>query len=125
VNRLVVGSYEGIEAGYIGDARRYGGIYYDPGPAAWNALGHGLSDERANELGWQVNEAFLRTQIERVPARIDYVLDRGQFSSLDEVLALTPHSSNAKQIAFLENHAKVHGYQRHGSSWVQVGVKGR
>lgn len=30
--RVVVGKYEGLEAGYIGEARRYGGIYDDPGP---------------------------------------------------------------------------------------------
>jgi hypothetical protein len=123
VNRLVLGRYEGVEAGYIGEARRFGGIYYDPGPAAWSTLGRGLSDEQANELGWQVNETFLRTQIERMPARIDYVLDRGQFSSLEEVLVLDPHSFDAKQIAFLKNHAQSYGYQRLGSSWLQAGVK--
>ncbi len=120
MNRVVVGKYEGLEARYIGEARGYGEIYYDPGPKAWAALRHGLSDERANELCWQLDESFLRTQMERRPSRFDYILDRREFSSLEEVLALDPHSSYAKEIAFINANAESYGYQRAGVSWLQV-----
>jgi hypothetical protein len=96
VNRVVLGKYEGTEAGYIGEARRYGGIVYDPGPETLDAMTYGRSDEHANQLCWQVKEAFLQTQLERGPSRFDYIFDRGQFSSAEEVLALDPHSFGAK-----------------------------
>lgn len=121
-NRVVLGKYEGQEAGYIGAARRDGGIYLDTGPHVWGTLGRGLSDERANELCWQVDESCLRNQMERGPARIDYVLDRGQFSSVEEILALDPHSFSAKEITFLKQNAQSYGYRQLGSSWLRVRI---
>lgn len=125
VNRVVLGKYEGNEAGYIGEARRQGGIYYDPGPQTLDAMAYGLRDEHANQLCWEVQGAFLRNQMERGPARFDYVVDRGQFSSIEEILALDPHSFAAKEVDFLERNAESYGYQRLGSSWLQVRVARR
>lgn len=122
MNRVVLGKYEGNEAGYIGEARRYGGIFYDPGPQALAAMTYGLDDERASQLCWEVRETFLRTQMERGPARFDYIVDRGQFSSIEEVLALDPHSLAAKEINFLKRNAERYGYQQLGTSWLQVRV---
>jgi hypothetical protein len=122
MNRVVLGRYAGTEAGYIGEARRHGGIYYDLGPEALTALTDGLSDEQANQLCWQVEEAFLRNQLERRPYRFDYFYDRGQFSSTDEVVALDPHSFSAKEINFLKRNAESYGYQQSGRSWLQVRI---
>ena len=122
MNRVVLGKYEGNEAGYIGEARRHGGIYYDPGPETLDAMTYGLSDEHANQLCWQVHEAFLRKQMERGPARFDYVLNRGQSSSVEEILALDPHSFAAKEISFLKRNAESYGYQQLGTSWLQVRI---
>lgn len=122
MNRVVLGKYEGQEAGYIGEARRYGGIYCDPGPQTLDAMTYGLDDEDANQLCWGVYEAFLRTQMERGPVRFDYVVDRRQFSSVEEILALDPHSLAAREIIFLQRNAESYGYQQLGSSWLQVRV---
>ncbi len=122
MNRVVLGKYEGNEAGYIAEARRHGGIYYDPGPEALDAITYGLNDEDANQLCWEVIESFLRTQIERGPARFDYVLNRAQSSSVDELLALDPHSFHAKEITFLKRNAESYGYQQLGTSWLQVRI---
>jgi hypothetical protein len=122
MNRVVLGNYEGNEAGYIGEARRHGGIYYDPSPQAFDAMTYGLSDEDANQLCWQVVESFLRTQLERAPARFDYVLNRAHSSSVEEVVALDPHSLSAKEITFLKLNAESYGYQQLGTSWLQVRI---
>jgi hypothetical protein len=83
---------------------------------------YGLGDEDANQLCWGIYEAFLRTQIERGPVRFDYVVDRRQFSSVEEILALDPHSLAAREIIFLQRNAESYGYQQLGSSWLQVRV---
>jgi len=72
------------------------------------------------EAGWQVNEKFLRSQMERGVSRIDYVVDHGEFSSVDEVLALRPDSFSAKEITFLKSNAESYGYHQVGDSWVRV-----
>ena len=125
MSRVVLGKYEGNQAGYIGEARRHGGIYYDPGPETLHAITYGLNDEEANQLCWQVIESFLRTQIERRPGRFDYVVNRAQSSSVEELLALDPHSFHAKEITFLKRNAESYGYQQFGTSWLQVGVTGK
>jgi hypothetical protein len=63
-DRVVLGKFEGIEDGYIGEARGHGGIYFDTGQDVWSTMTQGLSTEDGNALGWQVNENFLRSQME-------------------------------------------------------------
>jgi uncharacterized protein YukE len=118
-DRVVLGKFDGHESGYIGEARGQGGIYFDTGDPAWDAMTHGLSRAAGNGLAWQVNEQFLRGQMETGVSRIEYSLPQG-FNSVEEVLALRPDSFSAKEIAFLKSNAEAYGYQQVGASWVRV-----
>lgn len=120
-DRVVLGKWDGQDGGYIGEARNNGGIYFDTGGDTWNAVGHGLSKPEADALGWQVNEQFLRQQMENQVGRIDYVVDRSRFSSVEDVAALDPSSFSAKEIDFLSRNAATYGYERVGDSWVRTG----
>lgn len=118
VDRVVLGKYDGYDGGYIGAARHDGGIFYDTGSEAWQNIEHGLSRPDANELGWRVNEQFLRTQMENGVARIDYLVDYRHYSSVEDVRLLRPDSFSAKEIEFLQTQASKYGYEQVGDSWV-------
>lgn len=120
-DRVVLGKWAGDDAGYIGEARHNGGIYYDTGGDAWNAIGNGLSRSDADALGWQVNEQFLKTQMENGIPRIDYVTEGTKFSGIADVLRMDPNSFSAKEIKYLIENAPAYGYQRIGDSWVRAG----
>lgn len=117
-DRVVLGKWDGQEAGYIGEARGHGGIYYDTGGDTWNAIKHGLSDEQEMDLGWQVNEQFLRGQMERGVPRIEYVLG-DDYSSVEEVLSKRQGSFSAREIEFLTENASKYGYRRVGNVWMK------
>jgi hypothetical protein len=119
-DRVVLGKWAGMDDGYIGEARSNGGIYFDTGDATWNALGHGLSDEQARTVTWQVNEEFLRTQLENGVARIEYLLPDG-FDSVEQVAAVQRRSFSALEINFLKENAAAYGYTQRGNSWVYEG----
>jgi hypothetical protein len=119
-DRVVLGKFQGQDHGYIGEAREHGGIYYDTSNPVWDAIGQGLGPSEASELGWQVNEQFLRTQLESGVGRIDYVLDGSRFSSVEDVLALDADSFSAREIEFLQSNAEAYGYQQVGNSWVRI-----
>jgi hypothetical protein len=118
-DRVVLGRFGGQEGGYVGDARRQGGIYFDTGNPTWDAMTFGLSKPAGNDLAWGVNEQFLRGQMETGVSRIEYQLPPG-FSSVEELLALDPQSFSAREIAFLKGNAEAYGYQQVGDSWVRV-----
>ncbi|KUI15375.1 hypothetical protein AU191_06545 [Mycolicibacterium acapulense] len=119
VDRVVLGKWDGLDGGYIGEARVNGGIYYDTGPDAWNAIGDGLSKPEANALGWIVNEQFLQTQMERGVPRIDYIVEGTRFTSIEDVIRTDPNSFSAREIKFLVQNAATYGYERVGNSWVK------
>ncbi|MBB4854716.1 hypothetical protein HNP40_002103 [Mycobacteroides chelonae] len=119
-DRVVLGKWEGQDGGYIGEARTNGGIYFDTGGDTWNAVGQGLSKPEADALGWQVNEQFLRQQMENHVGRIDYVLPDG-FSSVDQVARVRKESFSALEINYLNENASRFGYTRYGDSWVYEG----
>jgi uncharacterized protein YukE len=119
-DRVVLGKWEGQDGGYIGDARGNGGIYYDTGPQAWDALTHGLSESHAQDLAWEANEAFLRKQMENHVSRIEYVLPNG-FDSVDEVARIRRETFSALEINFLDQNAAQFGYRRIGNAWVYEG----
>lgn len=119
-DRVVLGKWAGDENGYIGEARRNGGIYYDTSGDVWDNIGHGLSKQAAIDLGWEVNENFLRSQMERGVARIDYVTEGTRFNSIADVLRLDADSFSAKEIRYLIENAGDYGYERVGDSWVRV-----
>ena len=75
-DRVVLGKWEGDDGGYIGEARAHGGIYYDTGDETWDAMTYGLSDADKTALAWQVNEHFLRSQMENGVPRIECVWAR-------------------------------------------------
>ncbi|WP_235658800.1 WXG100 family type VII secretion target [Mycobacteroides abscessus] len=120
-DRVVLGKWDGQDGGYIGEARHNGGIYFDTGDETWNAVGRGLPESQAKALGWQVNEQFLRAQLENHVSRIDYVLDRGKFSTLEDVVIERAGSYSAMEIEFLTKNAAAYGYERIGDSWVLKG----
>ena len=119
-DRVVLGKWNGDDSGYIGDARRHGGIYYDTSAEVWDNIGHGLSKTEGNDLGWEVNESFLRRQMERGIERIDYVVEGTKFASVEDVLRYDPESFSAREIRFITENASSYGYERIGDSWVRV-----
>ncbi|WP_156738568.1 WXG100 family type VII secretion target [Mycobacterium sp. E2699] len=119
-DRVVLGKWAGQDGGYIGEARGTGGIYFDTGDPVWDAMTFGLSKPDANGLAWQVNENFLRSQMENGVPRIEYHLPQ-QFSSVEQVLALDADSFSAKEIAFLKSNAEAYGYRQVGNTWVRIG----
>jgi hypothetical protein len=119
-DRVVLGKWNGDDSGYIGDARRHGGIYYDTSTEVWDNIGHGLSKTEGNDLGWEVNESFLRRQMERGIERIDYVVEGTKFTSVEDVLRYDPESFSAREIRFMTENASSYGYERIGDSWVRV-----
>ncbi|MBO0678873.1 hypothetical protein JRC04_15515 [Mycolicibacterium sp. S2-37] len=116
-DRVVLGKWDGQDGGYIGAARSNGGIYFDTGDATWTAMEGGLSGTDAKALGWQVNEQFLRTQLESRVPRIEYVLPDG-FDTVDQVARVRRESFSALEINFLNENAAAYGYRRDGNSWV-------
>ncbi len=117
VDRVVLGKWEGQDGGYIGEARSNGGIYYDTGQETWDNLTVGLSEDQTSDLGWRVNEQFLRTQMENGVSRIEYILDT-KYASLEEVVLKRHGSFSAMEIEFLTEVAPQYGYRRFGNSWV-------
>ncbi len=81
---------------------------------------NGLGETQSRALGWQVNEQFLRTQLENRIPRIEYVLPDG-FSSVDEVASIRRETFSALEINFLNENAERFGYQRVGNAWVYQG----
>ncbi|CAJ1586167.1 hypothetical protein [[Mycobacterium] wendilense] len=118
VDRVVLGKWEGQDGGYIGEARKNGGIYYDTGSEAWDNLTAGLSKEHATQLGWEANERFLRTQMENGVSRIVYVLGES-YTSLEDVLIRRKNSFSAMEIDFLTENAAKYGYRRVGNGWIK------
>lgn len=119
-DRVVLGKWDGQDGGYIGEARHHGGTFFDTGDATWDAVERGLPEAQAKALGWQVNEQFLRSQMENHVGRIDYILDRGKYSSLEDMAIERPGSFSAMEVEFLNKYAASYGYQRVGDSWVYV-----
>lgn len=120
-DRVVLGRWDGQDGGYIGEARHNGGgIYFDTGDEAWNAVEAGLGKEDAKSLGWQVNEQFLRTQMENGVGRIDYLLDHDLYDSLEDMAVDRAGSFSQMEVEFLSKHAPSYGYERVGDSWVKV-----
>jgi hypothetical protein len=120
-DRVVLGKWNGDNSGYIGEARSRGGIYYDTSGEVWDNLEAGLSTVDAGQLGWEVNEHFLRSQLERGVPRIDYVVDGSKFLSAEDVLENDAQSFSAREIRFLIDNASEYGYKRIGDSWIRVG----
>ncbi|MCS6906700.1 MAG: hypothetical protein RML93_02305 [Anaerolineales bacterium] len=107
-DRVVIGKWvEG--GGYIAEAQKHGGIYFETAEGVWEALG------KNRELAWAVNEQFLRNQLEAGVSRIELVGE-----TIEEVLTMRPKSFTAKEIDFLKQNAWKYGYELQGNVWVKV-----
>ncbi len=106
--RVVLGQWvEG--AGYIAEAQKNGGRYYETASGVWDALG------RNEKLAWAANEQFLRLQLESGVKRIDFVGE-----SIDDVLTKAIGSFRWKEVNWLLDNAGRYGYELVGNSWVKV-----
>ncbi len=106
--RVVLGEW--IEGGgYIAEAQKNGGIYYETASGVWDALG------KNDALAWASNEQFLRNQLEAGVGRIDFV---GQ--SITEVLRNDVGTFRWKEVKWLLDNAERYGYKLVGNSWVKV-----
>jgi hypothetical protein len=119
-DRVVLGKFDTHEGGYIGEARRNGGIYFDTGDPTWNALTQGFGSGEEKGLVWQVNEHFLRNQMDSEVPRIEYVLPDG-FNSVEQLAGAQRQSYSAMEINFLKENAAAYGYQQQGNVWVYRG----
>ncbi|WP_428341820.1 hypothetical protein [Mycobacterium sp.] len=119
-DRVVLGKFNGPEGGYIGEARGNGGIYFDTGDPTWDALTRGFGPNEEKGLVWQVNEHFLRNQMESAVPRIEYVLPDG-FDSVEQLAGAQRQSYSAMEINFLKNNAAAYGYEQQGNVWVYAG----
>jgi RHS repeat-associated protein len=106
--RVVLGKWvEG--GGYIAEAQKNGGIYYETASGVWDALG------KNDALAWAANEQFLRNQLEAGVGRIDFV---GQ--SIDDVRKSAVGSFRWKEVDWLLRNAEKYGYKLVENSWVKV-----
>ncbi len=109
-SRVVIGKWvEG--GGYIAEAQKHGGIYFETAEGVWDALG------KDPELAWAVNEQFLRNQLEAGVSRIELVEE-----TIERVLRDPTRSKSftAREIRFLLQEAANYGYELIGNSWVKV-----
>jgi hypothetical protein len=53
--------------------------------------------------------------------RIEYVLDREKYSSLEDMVLGRAGSFSPKEIEFLRKNAAAYGYKRVGDAWVYAG----
>jgi hypothetical protein len=120
-DRVVLGKWEGNDAGYIGEARAHGGIYFNTGDDTWKALTEGLSKPDEIAVAWPVNEYFLRNQMENHVGRIEYIFDHDKYSSLEAMAFERSGSYSAMEVDFLIKNAAAYGYERVGNAWVYVG----
>ncbi|BBX48752.1 hypothetical protein GCM10009641_02020 [Mycobacterium cookii] len=121
-DRVVLGKFDTHEGGYIGEARSNGGIYFDTGDPTWDALTQGFAPKEEQSLVWQVNEHFLRNQMESEVPRIEYVLPDG-FNSVEQLAGAQRQSYSAMEINFLKENAAAYGYEQQGNVWVYRGGK--
>lgn len=113
-DRVVLGRWS-EKGGYIEEARRNGGVWYETEPSFFSKLTDGLSEAEGRAKVWSVNEQFLQSQLESAVDRIDL---HGE--TIKEVLINRPNSLTAMEIKYLENNASKYGYMRDGNSWVRV-----
>lgn len=119
-DRVVLGKFAFQEGGYIGETRGHGGIYFDTGDRTWDALTNGFGETQQRGLAWQVNEQFLRVQMEQGVPRIEYVIPEG-YTSVEQLAVEDRLSYSAAEINFLKENAAHYGYQQYGNVWVYGG----
>ncbi len=110
-NRVVLGVWQ-EGGGYIGEAVENGGIFFDAGAEVWEMLKASGVDP------WEVNEAFLRQQLEAGVERIDFVgVNVDELLDSTKVWERKPY--RVLEAEFLEANAERYGYVRSGNSWIR------
>ena len=66
-------------------------------------------------LAWEVNEQFLRNQLESGVSRIDFVGE-----SIGDVEKYARGTMRWREIQFLKQNASRYGYELIGNSWIKV-----
>jgi hypothetical protein len=83
-------------------------------------LAEGLGTPTEHALVWPVNENFLRTQMEDHVGRIDYLLDRSLYDSLEDMAVDRAGTYSSYEVNYLNDVASSYGYERVGDSWIYV-----
>jgi hypothetical protein len=116
VDRVVLGKFEGDFAGYVGEAKLNGGTWYQTDKVVYEKLKAGLSDVESKALAWQVNEAFLKQQLQKGVSKFEFIGE-----PIINTLAnpATTNSFRAYEIRYLAQEAPKWGYKQVGNSWVK------
>jgi len=111
--RVVLGNW--IEGGgYVAEAQKNGGIYYETASGVWDALG------KNDALAWAANEQFLRNQLEAGKVQ------RFQFWSGEKVADVLNNPALAeafrrREIEFLNKYGPRYGYyfDEAANAWIR------
>jgi hypothetical protein len=114
LDRVVVGKWE-KDGGYVGEAKKNGGIWYETGPNFFSKLSEGLDELTIKEKAWNVNKQFLLMQLQRGVHRITLFGE-----TIEAVKSFRARSYTALEIEFLDKNAGDYGYIRESNSWVKV-----
>jgi WXG100 family type VII secretion target len=117
-DRVVLGKWEGYDSpnfdnGYLTQAKKNGGVYFETPNGWYDELGDKASGVDRAAKSFQVNESFLRQQLESGVKRIEYVGE-----DVNDVLragdkALREGKSTRasfKEITYLQKNAAAYGY---------------
>jgi WXG100 family type VII secretion target len=117
-DRVVLGKWEGYDSpnfdnGYLTQAKKNGGIYFETPNGWYDELGDKAAGVDRAVKSFQVNESFLRQQLESGVKRIEYVGE-----DVNDVLragdkALREGKSTRasfKEITYLQQNASAYGY---------------
>lgn len=112
-DRVVLGQWK-QSGGYIAEAQRNGGIWYETTPGVYDEFTRGLSRAEARAAAWRVNEQFLESQLRQGVDRIELTGE-----SIQQVLTQRADSFTAMEIRYLSENAAKYGYVREGNAWVK------
>jgi len=112
--RVVLGKWQGNYAGYVGEAKLNGGIWYQTDPGVFEKLTAGLTKTEAQAVAWKVNETFLTQQMQKGISSIEFT----GITVAD--IKVGPPSFALMEVQFLEINAAKYGYQKVGNAWVKV-----
>lgn len=114
-NRVVLGKWDKNGGGYVGEAKKNGGIWYETSKGVYDRIIEGLlSKESMDKISWSINENFLIEQIKKGVERIDLT---GESSK--KIMKMRKYSATASEIRWMRENAKRHGYVRVNNSWVK------
>jgi len=108
---LVLGQWDQATGGYIAQAKKEGAKFFQTTDEFYDPKNPAMKD-----IAWALNERVLKKQLESGVPRIDY---RG--SNIADIL-LDPTAEGTarqKEVKYLLENARKHGYVREGNSWIK------